>query len=202
MKRSLWLALLILLAGVSVSLVAQAPAPQTPTDPIATALRTGFDNISRNVSESAAKMPEAEFAFKPTKEVRSFGEILGHIANTHYSYCSAVKGEKNPNAQNLETVTAKAEMVKAVNDSIDHCKAVYASMTDAKLLQPMPPPAPATPPAAGAPAPRPTVPLNRLLGNLTHDWEHYGNLVTYLRLKGLVPPSTERATAGRGRGGN
>jgi uncharacterized damage-inducible protein DinB len=45
------------------------------------------------------------------------------------------------------------------------------------------------------------VPFNTLMGNLTHDWEHYGNLVTYLRLKGLVPPSTERAQAGRGRGG-
>jgi uncharacterized damage-inducible protein DinB len=203
MKRSIWLPLVAALVTLTAwPAMAQTPAGQTPTDPIATTLKTGFDNISRNVSESAAKMPEADFAFKPTKDVRSFGEILGHIANTHYSYCSMVKGEKNPNAQDFEKVTAKTEMVKAVNDSIDYCKAIYASMTDAKLLQPVPPLPAAAPPAAGAPAPRPTVPFNRLLSNLTHDWEHYGNLVTYLRLKGLVPPSTERTQTGRGRGGN
>jgi uncharacterized damage-inducible protein DinB len=209
MKRSIWLVLLVVLVGVSASLIAQMPAAQAPaasaqapTDPIATALKNGFDGISRNVSESAAKMPEADFAFKPTKDVRSFGEILGHIANTHYSLCAAVKGEKKPDAQDFEKITAKSDMVKGLNDSIDYCKAAYASMTDARLLQPVPPPAPATPPAAGQPAPRPTVPFNRLMSNLTHDWEHYGNLVTYLRLKGLVPPSTERAQAGRGRGGD
>lgn len=205
MKRSISLPILVVLAAVSTwPLIAQTPAAttQAPSDPLATALKNGFDGIARNVSESAAKMPEANFAFKPTPEVRSFGELLGHIANTHYSYCSMVKGEKNPNTQDLEKVTAKADMVKVVNDSIEYCKSAYAAMDDAKLLQPVPPPAPATPPAAGAPAPRPTVPYNRLLANLTHDWEHYGNLVTYLRLKGLVPPSTERAQAGRGRGGN
>ena len=219
MKRLTMLVLLVLLAGLAAwpaiaqSPAAQAPAAgaQPPVDPVATALRNGFDGISRNVSESAAKMPEENFAFKPTPEVRSFGEILGHVANSHYAYCSRVKGEKNPIAQDLEKVTAKADLVKAVNDSIDYCKAVYAAMTDAKLVQPVAPPAtaPVAPaaqrgqaPAAGqAPAPRPVVPLNMLMQNVTHDWEHYGNLVTYLRLKGLVPPSTERSQMGRGRGG-
>jgi uncharacterized damage-inducible protein DinB len=219
MKRLTMLVLLVLLVGLAAwPVIAQSPAAQAPAasvqppaDPVATALKNGFDGISRNVSESAAKMPEENFAFKPTPEVRSFGEILGHVANSHYSYCSRVKGEKNPNAQDLEKVTAKADLVKAVNDSIDYCKAVYASMTDAKLAQPVAPPTPAAAapaaqrgqaPAAGqAPAPRPAVPLNVLLQNVTHDWEHYGNLVTYLRLKGLVPPSTERSQMGRGRGG-
>jgi uncharacterized damage-inducible protein DinB len=221
MKRTTLLALLVLLVGlVSLPVIAQMPsgqAPaagaQAPTDPVATALRTGFDGISRNLSESAAKMPEENFAFKPTPEVRSFGEILGHVANTHYSYCSRVKGEANPNKEDLEKLKTKAEFVKAINDSIDYCKAVYASMTDAKIVQPVTPPAttPSAPanlrvdgaPAAQTqkPAPRPVVPFNTLMGNVTHDWEHYGNLVTYLRLKGLVPPSTERAQAGRGRCG-
>ena len=215
MKRSTLLILLVLFVGLlALPVIAQMPpaqapaaAAQPPLDPVATALRTGFDGIARNVS---AKMPEENFAFKPTPEVRSFGEILGHVANSHYSYCSRVKGEKNPSAQDLEKVTAKADLVKALNDSIDYCKAVYASMTDAKIQQPVPPVAPATAPAAQrgqapaagqAPAPRPTLPLNVLLQNVTHDWEHYGNLVTYLRLKGLVPPSTERSQMGRGRGG-
>lgn len=216
MKRSTLLALLVLFVGLlSLPVIAQMPAPaagaQAPPDPVATALKTGFDGITRNLAESAAKMPEENFAFKATPDVRSFGEILGHVANSHYSYCSRVKGEKNPNAQDLEKLKTKAEMVKALNDSIDYCKAVYASMTDAKILQPVTPPAttPTAPtnvrvdgaPAQPAPAPRPVVPFNTLMGNVTHDWEHYGNLVTYLRLKGLVPPSTERSQMGRGRGG-
>jgi len=201
MKRSTRLSLLVLLVVVSLApLVAQTPAAQTPVDPVATALKNGFDRITGFLSQSGAKMPEADFAFKATKEVRSFGEILGHVANSHYAYCSSVKGEKNPNTQDFEKVVVKADLVKGLTESIDYCKTAYASTTDAKLLQPVAPPTPATPPAAGAPAPRPTVPLGRLLGNLTHDWEHYGNLVTYLRLKGLVPPSSEPAP-GRGRGG-
>ncbi len=220
MKRSTLLALLVLfVALLSLRVIAQMPSGQAPaagtqgppTDPVATALKNGFDGITRNLAESAAKMPEENYAFKPTPEVRSFGEILGHVANTHYNYCSRIKGEKNPNTQDFEKLKTKAEMVKALNDSIDYCKAVYASMTDAKIVQPITPPA-TTPTAPAnvrvegaaaqpAPAPRPVVPLNTLMGNVTHDWEHYGNLVTYLRLKGLVPPSTERAQAGRGRGG-
>ncbi len=221
MKRRSLIALLVLFVGVGiVAVFGQAPADkppaaqaaQPPADPVSTALKTGFDGIARNLSESAAKMPEENYAFKPTPEVRSFGELLGHVANAHYSYCSRVKGEKNPNAQDLEKITAKAEMVKAFNESVDYCKAVYASMTDAKLLQmvtPAPTAAPVAPAAQGAqapapkapPAPRPFMPFSVLNGNLTHDWEHYGNIVTYLRLKGLVPPSTERAQMGRGRGG-
>ncbi len=220
MKRSSLIALVVLFLGVAIlPVLAQAPAAnpaapqaatatQPPADPVATALKSGFDTVARNLSESAVKMPEENFAFKPTPEVMSFGELLGHVANTHYNYCSRVKGEKNPNTQDLQKITAKAEMVKAFNESVDYCKAVYASMTDAKLVQMVTPPA--TPPVAPAgqapaakapPAPRPFVPFTALNGNLTHDWEHYGNIVTYLRIKGLVPPSTERSRAGRGRGG-
>ncbi len=207
MKRTILL--LVFACLVAGPVLAQPPAAQpaasgaAAADPLSQALKSGFDTIGRYLVGSADKMPEADFAFKPTPEVRSFGQILGHVANTHYNYCARVKGEKNPNTQDLEKITAKAEMVKAFNDSVDYCKAVYASMTDAKIVQPMTPPAPPTAPGAAqtpAAAPRPFVPFNVLNGNLSHDWEHYGNIVTYLRLKGLVPPSTERSQAGRGRG--
>ena len=139
-------------------------------------------------------MPEANYSFKPTPEVRSFGEILGHVANAQFSYCSRIKGEKNPNEGNdFEKKTAKADLVKAINDSNAYCSAVYDTMTDAQALEPVAaPPAPAPAPGAQAkPAPPPAMKLRFLLGNVTHDQEHYGNLVTYLRLKGLVPPSSE-----------
>jgi len=184
----------VLLVGLCV-IVCALPAPAQPpaqgagstVDPFSKMLKTSFDTVARYLAGSAEKMPEANFAFKPTPEVRSFGEILGHVANSHYSYCSRLKGEKNPDEGNdLEKKTAKADIVKALNDSIAYCTAVYAGMTDAMAVENLAPPAPPAPPA-----PAPTPRLRLLLGNVTHDQEHYGNLVTYLRLKGLVPPSSE-----------
>jgi uncharacterized damage-inducible protein DinB len=194
MKRVLLVVLCTLVFAVPA--IAQPPAPGagSSADPFSKALKASFDTAARYLAASAEKMPEANFGFKPTPEVRSFGEILAHVANTHYSYCSRVKGEKNPNEGNdFEKKTAKADIVKGLADSIAYCTAVYAEMTDAKALEPMAPP-PAPPAAAGAaarPAPAPTPRLRLLLGNITHDYEHYGNLVTYLRLKGIVPPSSE-----------
>jgi uncharacterized damage-inducible protein DinB len=168
---------------VAVPALAQPPAAQAPgaapADPLSQTFKSGFDTIGRYLVGSADKMAEADYAFKPTPEVRSFGQILGHVANTHYNYCARVKGEKNPNSADFEKIAAKAEMVKALKDSIDYCAAVYGSMTDAKFLEMVP---------MGA---NQAIRGRMLIGNLTHDWEHYGNLVTYLRLKGIVPPSSE-----------
>jgi uncharacterized damage-inducible protein DinB len=194
MKRVLLV--VVCLVVMALPAVAQPPAQGAgaTADPFSKALNASFDTVSRYLAGSAEKMPEANFAFKPTPEVRSFGEIIGHVANSQFSYCSRVKGEKNPNEGNdFEKKTAKADLVKALNDSIAYCSAVYNSMTDAMAVEPVAAlPAPA--PTASAPARPPQSPalkLRFLLGNVTHDQEHYGNLVTYLRLKGLVPPSSE-----------
>lgn len=191
MKRVLLV--VVCLLAMALPALAQMPAQgAAPADPFSKALKASFDTVTRYLAGSAEKMPEANYPFKPTPEVRSFGEILGHVANSQFSYCARVKGEKNPNDGNdFEKKTAKADLVKALNDSTAYCAPVYDTMTDAKAMEPVaPPPAP----AAGAPA-RPAQPpamrLRFLLGNVTHDQEHYGNLVTYLRLKGLVPPSSE-----------
>ena len=125
-------------------------------------------------------MPEADYGFKPTAKVRSFGELVGHLANEHYVICSAVKGEKDPNTQDFEKVTGKAGLVKALNDSIAYCDAVYAGMTDAQATGMVKMFGEDSSRAAG------------LNSNVTHDSEHYGNIVTYLRMKNLVPPSSAR----------
>jgi hypothetical protein len=197
MKRALLLVLFVSFAVLPSAARAQGGAPPV-TDPVSKMVKASFDSICGYIARSAEKMPEENYAYKPTPEVMSFGELVGHVANTHFSYCSRVKGEKNPNDGNdLQKKTTKAEIVKGLADSIAYCAPLYSGMTDAKALEPMPPPAV---PAAGVPpqgqAAPPSPPpaqakLQRLMGNLTHDWEHYGNLVTYLRLKGLIPPSSE-----------
>lgn len=194
MKRAVVLVLLVSFAALPRIAGAQgAAAPGA--DPVSKMVKASFDGISRYVTASAEKMPEENYGFKPTPEVRSFGQLIAHVANTHFSYCARVKGEKNPNEGNdFEKKTAKADIMKGLADSIAYCSPVYAEMTDAKALEPLPAPvAPAAaPPAPAAKTPPPPqAKLQRLIGNVTHDWEHYGNLVTYLRLKGLVPPSSE-----------
>lgn len=145
--------------------------------------------VARNVVEAAEKMPEAEFAFQPGKDVRTFGGFVGHITNSAYGYCSRAKGEANPNKEDFEKVLAKAPLVAGLKAATAYCDVVYQAQTDASLIDLV----------AMGPSQQPRGQI--LVQNLSHNNEHYGNLVTYMRLKGLVPPSTERVTAPRS-GGN
>jgi uncharacterized damage-inducible protein DinB len=189
----------VLLVVVCATVFALPAAAQPPTqaggantDLITKTLKTSFDTITRYIAASAEKMPDAKFGFKPTPEVMSFGELVGHVADTHFSYCSRIKGEKNPNDGNsIQKKTAKADIVKGLTDSTAYCAEVYGSMTDAKAVEMLAPPAPPAGQAPPATPPPPSPKFRLLAGNLTHDWEHYGNLVTYLRINGLVPPSSE-----------
>ena len=158
-------------------LTAQAPAP-ADTGYTAT-VRNSWNSVKRYVAASAEKMPEASYAFKPTPEVRSFGELVGHLANEHYLLCSPLKGEKNPMADvDFEKKATKAELVKAINDSNAYCDAAYAAAKDdAQTIAPFSPT-------------RRDTPFRTMLLNVTHDNEHYGNMITYLRIKGIVPPSS------------
>jgi uncharacterized damage-inducible protein DinB len=157
-----------------------AQAPPASDGGYTAGVRTRWNSIKRNVAASAQLMPEVNYAFKPTPEVRSFGELIGHLANEHYIFCSLLRNEKNPQeAVDFEKRTAKADLVKAINDSIVYCDAAYAAVKDdAKTIAPLS-------------ATRRDTPFSTMLLNVTHDSEHYGNLVTYLRLKGIVPPSSQ-----------
>jgi uncharacterized damage-inducible protein DinB len=166
---------------------AQVPAAQAtpatpPAQPLSATLKSMWDGLKLNLVQSAEKMPEADYGFQPTKDVRTFGQMIAHVANSSFSYCARGKGEDNPNKEDFEkTKTTKADLVKALNDAVTYCDGVYGAMTDAAAMELV---------KAG----QNLVPKARyLITNISHDNEHYGNLVTYMRLKGLVPPSTERA---------
>ena len=166
---------------------AQAPAAQAapatpPAQPLSATLKSMWDGLKLNLVQSADKMPEADYGFQPTKEVMTSGQLLAHVANSSYSYCARGKGEENPNKEDFQkTRTTKADIVKALNDAVAYCDGVYGTMTDAAAMELV---------KSG----QNLVPKARfLITNISHDNEHYGNLVTYMRLKGMVPPSTERA---------
>ncbi len=166
------------------------PAPQAPANPLATYLKAAETRIQTNIAKSADKFAEADYGFRPAgiaPEVRTFGQFLGHVANSSYFYCSQAKGEPSPSKADIEkTVTAKADLVKALNDAFAYCDGVYGSMTDAQLLESISVPGPNN-------TTRKITRVQVLIGNLAHNNEHYGNLVTYLRAKGIVPPSSERS---------
>lgn len=149
---------------------------------LAGALDTMNAGVARNVVEAAEMMPDADYGFQPAPDqtVRSFGGLVGHIANANFSYCSRVKGEANPNRENFEKAADKAAIVAGIKAATAYCAPVYKAQTDATLTEMV---------AMG----ESQQPKGRILvGNMSHNNEHYGNLVTYLRLKGLVPPSTAR----------
>jgi len=157
--------------------IAFAGALHAQTNPLSTETKASFREVIDNIVKSGEMMPEINFDYKPVPTVRSFGEILGHVADYNYIFCGLAKGEQNmpDNEKNRHT---KADLLAALRRSIQYCYTVYNPMNDADGVQMMK--------FFGGTRSK----LGILNLNVAHDNEHYGNVVTYLRLKGLVPPST------------
>ncbi|HEV2964533.1 MAG TPA: DinB family protein [Candidatus Angelobacter sp.] len=185
--KSFRIALSVVLMLLSTAALAQSDAQKSsdqakPPDnnPLSTFNKLVYGQLKSILVRSAEKMPEENYSFKPTASVRSFGQIIGHVADAQYMFCSAALGEKNPAPKIEETKTSRADLIAALKDSFAYCDKVYDGMTDASALQLVK--------LFGGDRPR----LSALTVNNMHDYEHYGNLVTYLRLKNIVPPSSEQ----------
>ena len=159
---------------------AAAPAAAQSANPISDSLRSQWNGVKRNIQQSAELMPDATFDYRPVDGVRSFSEILAHVAGASYEICASAKGEKTPFAEDYFEKNAKgrAAVVKATTDAIAYCDAVFASLTDATAAQAV----------EGGNRARAAA----LILQIGHDNEHYGNLVTYFRMNGIVPPSSRR----------
>jgi hypothetical protein len=165
----------------SCAIVLASAAPALAQKVVADALARSAAGTFRNLVESAEKMPEADYSFQATKETRTFGAFVGHTINAAFNNCSRAKGEPNPNKEDLEKVTSKAQLVAAAKAVQAYCDAVYAAQTDASLADMV---------AAG----QQQVPRGQLLiGVVSHNMNEYGQKVILMRLKGIVPPTTERA---------
>jgi len=167
---------LVVVVFVACSVAGRAQGPQ----PIAEALRVSWDGAKKNIVQSADVMPEANYSFKPVDTVRTFGQILGHVAGANYVICAAAKGEKSPHVEEaFEKLATKAAIVKALADSMTYCDTAFAA-DDRKLAENIEMPFEM---GKGART-------RALVMNIGHLNEHYGNLVTYFRIKGIVPPSS------------
>jgi uncharacterized damage-inducible protein DinB len=146
--------------------------------------------IRRNLAEAAELMPAGEYSFRPAPEVRSFAQVIAHVITANRLLCAQANGEQTPALANNDQLTDKAQLVKALNEALSYCDQVYSATTDANFNQPV---------KVGFAnlGIADTTRGAALNFNVTHNNEHYGNIVVYLRLKGQVPPSTARAQGQR-----
>jgi DinB superfamily len=162
----------------------QPAAPQTIT--FAAQLNRGFQNVQRNVLEAAEKMPEANYSFKPTPEIRPFGELIAHTALTQFFNCAALKGTDAPHKDDKEDAPrTKAELMALMKESSDYCTPIFAALKDEDL------------PALVKVQNNQIAKGVLIAGANTHGNEMYGTIAVYLRLKGIVPPTTERQNAAK-----
>jgi uncharacterized damage-inducible protein DinB len=165
-----------ILAAAALPLVVSSAAAQSH----ASEARALWKGIIVNVNTSADELSEAMYAYKPTPEVRSFGELFAHIAGSQKMYCAMALGEKVPDEDNVEKgAKTKAAIVAALKESNTYCEKAYAQ-PDENLKAPVD--------IFGQQHPR----FYALIANAAHDGEHYGNIVTYMRMNKLVPPSSRR----------
>lgn len=175
---------ILLLASLAIVTVPRGTQAQGggSANPVNGGVGREWQQISGYIARAAEQMPESDYAFRPTPEVRSFAQLIGHLAGGQFLICSAALGETSKSAENeFEKKTSKAELTAAFRASNEYCARAYAQ-PDAAGSMPTK--------LFGADATRYTA----LLRNAVHDGEHYGNIVTYLRLKGMVPPSSQPAT--------
>jgi uncharacterized damage-inducible protein DinB len=149
-------------------------------NPLAGGARAQFRAVKDFVVRAAEKVPEDLYSFRATPEVRTMAQLFGHVADAFMSMCSTAQGEKPPRIGFEKSLSAKADLIKALNEGAAYCDSIMEKMDDERGVE--------TVPFYFGPTPR----LSVLYFVTTHTYEHYGNLVTYMRLKNIVPPSSEQ----------
>jgi len=146
--------------------------------PVIAEQKTTYESNRNNLIKAAEKMPEENYSFKPTPEMQSFGERIAHVAG-QIGTCSGLTGERKPNP--AQGKTAKADIVAALKTSFEACDAAWAALNDKTALEMV----------AGRGGQQRSK-LSVLIGNTTHNIELYGYISPYMRLKGVIPPTSDR----------
>jgi uncharacterized damage-inducible protein DinB len=178
---------LLLAIGCVFPLAAQTPPAAPPKDALPAWVRNTYTTNRKFLVRAAEKMPEEFYGLRPgtQTEVRTFGQLIGHLADFNYRWCSDAKGEANPaQEKEFEKLTAKADLIKALDAALTYCDGAYAALTDANSMD-------MVQGTRDDGSKVPVLRISRLIINVVHNNEHYGNLVTYFRIKNIVPPSSE-----------
>lgn len=187
--RTLPSALLICLLGSAVATAQDKPASAAVATgqerPVNAFNNKAYEYLKGVLLGSAEKMPEESYDFRPTEGVRTFSELLGHVTDAQYLFCSIATGEKNPAPKGDKPKISKADRIAAMRDAFAYCDKAHAGTTKETASQMRK--------FMGGDLTR----LEMLTANNMHTIEHYGNIVTYLRMNKIVPPSTEMMEAQR-----
>jgi uncharacterized damage-inducible protein DinB len=162
------------------------PAAQTFT--LSGNMIRGYQGLQRNLLEAAEKMPDADYSFRPTPEVRPFGQLISHVALSQFGTCAALRGESKtgPHKDDKEDAAlTKAQLVALLKESTAYCDPALTSLKDDDML------------TLVESGPNKVAKGLFLAGTNTHGNEMYGTMAVYLRLKGIVPPTTERQNAAK-----
>ncbi|MGH9834609.1 MAG: DinB family protein [Blastocatellia bacterium] len=164
-------------SAIAFAQTAQTTSPAQSANPMSTELKQMYTGVKNNLVKMAEKMPEEHYSFKATAEIRTFGQLVAHVADSQARTCSAVNGEQK--AVNAGSKTTKADLVAALKESFAICDKAIDSLTDAKAGEMI---------TMGQ---RQRSKLGALAGTTSHSNLEYGYMAVYLRLKGIVPPSSE-----------
>jgi uncharacterized damage-inducible protein DinB len=180
------LSAVLLMLGVAACAPA-APAPEAETAPAASSravtgsVQTSYEIVKGNLTRAAEQVPENLYAFQPTPDVRTLGQILAHVADSSYAICGAAGTEAAPEGSVEQTMTSKADIQQALADAFAFCDRAFATIDD----------------ETGAQAVQmfgmDLTKLGALSFATSHQFEHYGNVVTYMRINKMVPPSSQPA---------
>lgn len=176
MNTRLRLLVSLTLATTPVTLLAQQPAEAA--NPAVQTSKMLWQQLTGYITQAAEDVPEAMYSYRPTPEVRTFGELFAHVAGAQYLICAAALGDPERQEDEIErSKTTKADLIAALRASTTYCERAYAQTDVAAQKRTK---------LFGADRSR----LFALTLNATHNGEHYGNIVTYMRINGLVPPSS------------
>lgn len=182
--------LICLVVPTTVSLAQETPkaaVASNPDNPLLAPNKVVYGFLKDVLLRSAERMPEEYYNFRPTWVVRSFGSLVGHVADTQNSMCAIVLGEKDPALRIEKTKKTKADLIAALKDSSAYCEKAYSAMTDVSAAQIVK--------FRGRDATK----LFVLTANNMHTMEHYGNIIVYLRMKNILPPSSDPEYAPKSR---
>ena len=165
----------ILIAPLAAQTAAQAPVK----DPLVATSKAIYAIAKNDIQRSAEKIPDELWNFQPTRDVRTVAQLFAHVADGQYEFCGVAAEGKSVSKDIEKNAKGKADIMAALKDAFAYCDAAYAKLTDANAAE--------LAPFFG----RRLTKLGVMDFNTAHTMEHYGNLVTYMRIKGIVPPSSE-----------
>jgi hypothetical protein len=144
-------------------------------------MQRAYHDVQRNLTDAADKMPDTQYSFKPTPEIRPFAQLVAHAALAQFRTCAWLKGEANPRKDDKEDTTrTKSDAMTLLKASTTYCDPAVDALTESAMSE--------LTKVEQVQAAKGLAPAELVV----HGMEMYGTMSVYLRLKGIVPPTTER----------